>query len=90
MNLEEKIKERCNKNKFMIHNNIQLTEWAPDQAVTELVVEEISLNPHGYLQGGAYYTMADIAGGIAAFTAEQLYVTNMAAILGSRRITGRR
>ena len=75
MGLDEKIHQRCINNQFMKHNHIQLKEWAPDLAVTELVVREEALNPHGFLQGGAYYTMADIAGGIAAFTSGQLYVT---------------
>lgn len=62
-------------NAFMCHNGIKVTEITPERAVSILEVAPHSLNPYGYLHGGAYFTMADVASGALARADGRAYVT---------------
>ena len=66
---------RDNPNAFMEHSFIKVTEAAPDRAVASLTVRPEVLNPYGVAHGGALYTMADNAAGIAAHGDGRSYVT---------------
>lgn len=63
------------KNEFMRYNGIQVTVLSEDYAEVELEIGSHSLNPYGVLHGGAYYTMADCAAGVAARSKGLRYVT---------------
>ena len=53
-------------NAFMHHNHIRVVRQERDQAAVSLELCPDSLNPFGMRHGGAYFTMADCAGGAAA------------------------
>ena len=61
---------------FVKHNQIQLVEITPEQAVSFLdTAGEDSVNPYGILHGGVYFTMADVAAAALARTDGRAYVT---------------
>lgn len=62
-------------NAFAKHNGIRvrLTDQQEGEAVLEIGPD--SLNPLGKLHGGAYYTLADCAGGCACRADRRRYVT---------------
>lgn len=53
-------------NAFMRHNGISVCEVTPQRSVAILDIVPESLNSYGVLHGGAYFTMADVAGGALA------------------------
>ena len=60
--LEEKIKEFINKyDRFAAGNDIQLTKVEPGYAEAEMIISEALLNGNDFVQGGAIFTLADIA-----------------------------
>lgn len=63
------------RNVFMHHNHMEVSHLERDRAVVALDIVPDSLNPYGALHGGAYYTMADCAGGAACRTDGRYYVT---------------
>lgn len=63
------------RNAFALFNGIRATSSAPDHGEAVLTLGPDSLNPYGLLHGGAYYTMADCACGIACRTDGRDYVT---------------
>lgn len=71
----EKIDKRLEKNAFCNVNHIRLESVERDRAVFALTVREESTNPYGMIHGGALYTMADDATGVAAHTDGRSYVT---------------
>lgn len=75
MELENEIVRLCAANEFMNHNHIVLKELEKDRAIMELTVCTASLNPYGFVHGGALYTMADCACGTAARSGGGRYVT---------------
>lgn len=62
-------------NAFAQHNGIRFRLINQDEAEAVLEVGPDSLNPYGLLHGGAYYTMADCAGGCACRSDGRHYVT---------------
>ena len=62
-------------NAFALFNGIQTSSPGPDRGESVLHLGPNSLNPYGLLHGGAYYTMADCAGGRACRTDGRYYVT---------------
>ena len=62
-------------NAFMHHNHIRVVRQERDQAAVSLELCPDSLNPFGMLHGGAYFTLADCAGGAAARSDGRRYVT---------------
>lgn len=75
MNYSDVVKNLNSKNEFMKHNNIKLLNMKENYAEVGLEINSCSLNPYGIVHGGAYYTMADCAAGIAARTSGKKYVT---------------
>ena len=67
--------KRDNQNAFMDYNFITVAEAGPNRAVTALTIRPETRNPYGVAHGGALYTMADNATGIAAHTDGRSYVT---------------
>jgi len=64
-----------NKNYFMIHNHITLSEVEQDRAAGELTICKDSLNPLGAMHGGAYFTLADGVASAAVRSNGMQYVT---------------
>lgn len=62
-------------NAFAQHNGIRFRLIDQDEAEAVLEVGPNSLNPYGRLHGGAYYAMADCAGGCACRSDGRHYVT---------------
>lgn len=75
MELDQNMAEYREKHAFMTQNHIELSEVQPDRAVTVLNAGSDSLNPYGFVHGGALFTMADCACGAAARTDGRSYVT---------------
>ncbi len=73
--IQAQIEIDCASNSFMLYNHIHIKELQPDRAVTELTVTKDNVNPYGIAHGGALYTMADCACGIAARSDGRRYVT---------------
>ena len=51
--LEEKMRERHETNRFMVHNFAELESVEPDRAVVKLEIRDESKNPAGMVHGGA-------------------------------------
>ena len=51
---------------FVNHCGVELVSYSPGQAVTRLVVQPLHLNALGIVQGGAIFTLADYAFGVAS------------------------
>jgi acyl-CoA thioesterase len=72
---EQQMQEREQKNEFMRHNFIEMESVERDRAVFRLTIRPESCNPYGMVHGGAIYTLADNATGVAAHTDGRNYVT---------------
>lgn len=75
MGIAEDMMGYCETHAFMNINHIRLAEAELNCAVTVLDAGADSLNPYGFVHGGALYTMADCACGAAARTDGRKYVT---------------
>ena len=62
-------------NRFAAHNGIQLRQVELGKAEAVLEMGPNSVNPYGRIHGGALYTLADCAGGMACRTDGRRYVT---------------
>lgn len=62
-------------NAFANYNEISVRQLELGKAEAELTIGPNHLNPLGKLHGGAYYTLADCAGGTACRTDGRKYVT---------------
>lgn len=71
----ERMKERVKRNAFAHHNFLELEAVEKDRAVVRLAIRPESKNPGGMVHGGAMFTMADNATGIAVHTDGRSYVT---------------
>ena len=69
------LKEKMQLNAFSVKNGMELESAEPDRAVISLKVTPECCNPMGSIHGGALYTMADNAAGMAIFTDGRVYVT---------------
>jgi len=78
--LEQYIRKHISSNVFMVHNHMELESVEPDRAVFRLQMCSDSMNNHGTLHGGAAYTLADMATGVAACTDGRRYVTQNGAL----------
>lgn len=72
---EEAFQSVAHANAFAIHNNITVRQLEVGKAEAQLTMGPAHLNPYGKLHGGAYYTLADCAGGTACRTDGRKYVT---------------
>lgn len=78
--LEQKMAEREQNNGFMRNNYIEMESVERDRAVFRLTIRPESKNPYGMVHGGAIYTLADNATGVAAHTDGRYYVTQTSAL----------
>ena len=67
-------------NAFTDHNFIRLESAEADCAVYRLDIRPESRNPFGMVHGGALYTMADNAAGVAVHTDGRFYVTQTSSL----------
>lgn len=72
---QKSFEETMRANAFANYNNITVHQLELGKADAQLTVGPNSLNPYGMLHGGAYYTLADCAGGTACRTDGRKYVT---------------
>lgn len=75
MELTEQQKEAIGKSTFTNHNHMDLETLEPDYVVFRLDIRPESMNPYGTVHGGALYTLADDAAGVAVHTDGRSYVT---------------
>ena len=66
---------RLEKDGFSRYNGFELEIMEQDRVVYRLDIGRNSLNPYGMVHGGALYTMADDAAGVAIHTDGRHYVT---------------
>ena len=60
--IQDRIKEYINRfDRFAAGNNIRLTKVEPGYAEAEMIISEELLNGNDVVQGGAVFTLADIA-----------------------------
>lgn len=78
--LLERTRERLSRNAFMAYNHMELEAVEPDRAVFRMEIRPESKNPFGMVHGGALYTMADNAAGVAAHTDGRAYVTQTSSL----------
>lgn len=79
-NLLERTRERLARNAFMHHNYMELESVRQDRAVFWMDIRPESMNPFGMVHGGALYTMADNAAGVAVHTDGRFYVTQTSSL----------
>lgn len=75
MDYTDKINATNEKNSFMRHNGILLTEMSKDYAKLEAHLDRANRNLYGAVHGGMFLTMADCAAGGAARSNGMRYVT---------------
>ena len=68
----ENIKKFFNKDNFIVNVGIELLEVSPGYAKAKLDIEERHLNSLGIVQGGALFTLADLAAAAAINATEML------------------
>lgn len=73
--LEARAQGALARNAFMRHNYLEMESMEPDRAVFRLDIRPESRNAFGMVHGGALYTLADHAGGAAAYSDGRAYVT---------------
>ena len=73
--LDAIMQERVKRNAFTNYNHIVVESITEDGGVLRLDIRPESKNPHGMVHGGAMYTMADSAAGLAAHADGRLHVT---------------
>ena len=78
--LLRKTRERLSRNAFMHYNHMELEAVRQDWAVFRLDIRPESRNPFGMVHGGALYTLADNAAGVAVHTDGRSYVTQTSSL----------
>jgi acyl-CoA thioesterase len=75
MDYTKRIQQTNEKNSFMRHNGILLTDMAQDYAKVEAHLDRENRNLYGAVHGGMFLTMADCAAGGASRSNGMRYVT---------------
>lgn len=71
-----RLKEYINEqDKFCIHNGIKISEVKEGYAAGFVKISENSLNPHGKVNGGLIYSLADVIAGVAATSHGRMCLT---------------
>lgn len=65
---------------YLQSNDMKVTELENGYSKLEMIIDEQILNIHGYVHGGALFSLADTAAGAASFTAGRDSVTLQASI----------
>ena len=87
--LQDRIKEYINEfDRFAAGNNIRLTKVEPGYAEAEMIITTALLNGNNVVQGGAIFTLADIAFAGAANAENKGMVTQSSNITFLRPGTG--
>ncbi|WP_281790313.1 PaaI family thioesterase [Faecalibaculum rodentium] len=77
----EGLKKRLNSSsKYLQSNDMRVTELRQGYARVEMTIDEHILNIHGFVHGGALFSLADTAAGSASFTTGRDSVTLSASI----------
>lgn len=72
----EALKKRLNGNsQYLQSNDMKVMELGEGYARVEMVIDEQILNVHGFVHGGALYSLADTAAGAASFATGRDSVT---------------
>lgn len=72
----EQLKERLNSSsKYLQSNDMHVIDVAKGYARVEMQIDEQILNVHGFVHGGAVYSLADTAAGAASFATGRDSVT---------------
>ena len=66
--------------KYLQSNDMRVTELRRGYARVEMIIDEHILNIHGFVHGGALFSLADTAAGSASFTTGRDSVTLSASI----------
>ena len=84
----EKEREIQARNAFAAYNLCEVVDVRKDFAEVRLKIVPESLNFHGNVHGGAYFTMADMCAGVVCRTDGRLYVTQQANVQFVRAVEG--
>ena len=72
----EDLKKRLNSSsQFLQSNDMHVVEVKEGYAKVEMIIDEQILNVHGFVHGGALYSLADTAAGAASFATGRDSVT---------------
>ena len=72
----EDLKKRLNSSsQFLQSNDMHVVEAKEGYAKVEMIIDEQILNVHGFVHGGALYSLADTAAGAASFATGRDSVT---------------
>ncbi len=72
----EELKNRLNSSsQYLQSNDMHVVEVKQGYAKVEMLIDEQILNVHGYVHGGALYSLADTAAGAASFATGRDSVT---------------
>ncbi|MEG0329205.1 MAG: PaaI family thioesterase [Longicatena sp.] len=72
----EQLQKRLNSSsKYLQSNDMRVTEVKVGYARVEMIIDEQILNVHGFVHGGALYSLADTAAGAASFATGRDSVT---------------
>lgn len=75
LNMDE-LKIRLNSDsKYLQSNDMRVVEVKKGYAKVEMIIDEHILNVHGFVHGGALYSLADTAAGAASFATGRDSVT---------------
>lgn len=74
-NLEELIQRLNGNSQYLQSNDMKVTELREGYARVEMIIDEQILNVHGFVHGGALYSLADTAAGAASFATGRDSVT---------------
>lgn len=74
-NQEALIKRLNGNSQYLQSNDMKVTELRVGYARVEMVIDEQILNVHGFVHGGALYSLADTAAGAASFASGRDSVT---------------
>ena len=76
METMDELKKRLNSSsQYLQSNDMQVVEVKEGYAKVEMIIDEQILNVHGFVHGGALYSLADTAAGAASFTSGRDSVT---------------
>lgn len=72
---QELIKRLNGNSQYLQSNDMKVTELSEGYARVEMLIDEQILNVHGFVHGGALYSLADTAAGAASFATGRDSVT---------------
>jgi uncharacterized protein (TIGR00369 family) len=76
-NYEQRTRANFESQGFMHHLGTEMTNLSPGYCELQLSFRDELSQQHGYFHGGVIATLADVAGGYAAFTLLEAEITNV-------------